>query len=41
MGGLDWQGLPIVAEVLGIEDLETLVAQLCAIRNRLSMDNRS
>ncbi len=34
MGGIDWSGLPIVAEVLGIEDIETLVLQLCVIRNR-------
>lgn len=32
LGGLEWAGLPIVAELLGIEDVETLVRQLIAIR---------
>jgi hypothetical protein len=32
LGGLDWSGLPLVAEVLGIEDIEMLVAQLVVIR---------
>jgi len=33
MGGLDWAALPIVAEMLGIEDTETLIVQLVAIRD--------
>lgn len=34
MGGtLDWAGLPLVAELLGIDDLETLIVQLAAIRD--------
>lgn len=33
LGGLDWAGLPHVAEMLGIEDLEMLVTQLVAIRD--------
>jgi hypothetical protein len=34
MGGtIDWAGLPLVAEMLGIEDLEILVAQLAALRD--------
>lgn len=32
-GALDWAGLPLVAEMLGIEDLEILVAQLAALRD--------
>lgn len=34
LGGLDWAGLPIVAELLGIEDLEMLVVQLVVIRDQ-------
>ncbi len=35
MGGkLDWSALEVVAELLGITDLETLVLQLVAIRDR-------
>lgn len=35
MGGkLDWSALDPVAELLGITDLETLVLQLVAIRDR-------
>lgn len=33
LGGLDWAGLPIIAEILGIEDLEMLVAQLIVLRD--------
>ncbi len=33
MGGLDWTALPIVAELLGIEDIDTLIAQLVALRD--------
>ncbi len=33
MGGLDWQALPIVAEMIGVTDIETLVVQLVAIRD--------
>ncbi len=32
-GAIDWAGLPLVAEMLGIEDLEILVAQLAALRD--------
>lgn len=35
MGGqIDWSALPIVAELLGFTDLETLLEQLCALRDR-------
>jgi hypothetical protein len=33
MGGLDWSGLPVVVEVLGISDVERLVRQLKVIKN--------
>lgn len=33
MGGIDWAALPVVAEMLGIDDIETLVLQLVAIRD--------
>jgi hypothetical protein len=32
MGGIDWAALPVVAEMLGIEDVETLILQLIEIR---------
>jgi hypothetical protein len=33
MGGMDWDGLPIVAELLGVDDIEQLVRQLVLIRD--------
>lgn len=33
LGGVEWQGIPVVAEMLGIEDVEKLVHQLIAIRD--------
>lgn len=33
MGGLDGSLLPVVAEMLGVDDIETLVVQLAAIRD--------
>lgn len=32
MGGIDWTALPIVSEMLGINDADLLIAQLAAIR---------
>lgn len=32
MGGLDWSGLPIVAELLGIQDPESLIDRLAVIK---------
>ncbi|MES2959804.1 MAG: hypothetical protein V4792_16565 [Pseudomonadota bacterium] len=32
MGGIDWAGLPLVAELLGMPDLELLTDALLAIR---------
>ena len=34
MGGqIDWAGLPLVADLLGLDDLEMLVEQLAALRD--------
>jgi len=33
MGGIDWLALDVVAEMLGITDLETLITQLVTIRD--------
>jgi len=30
--GLDWQALPLLVEVHGVTDIETLIAELVAIR---------
>ena len=32
MGGLDWAGLPIVAELLGIDEIESRVHRLMTIK---------
>jgi hypothetical protein len=34
MGGLNWSALPIVAEMIGVEDIELLIEQLVIIRNK-------
>lgn len=33
MGGIDWSALPMVIDLLGVSDPETLIAQLVAIRD--------
>lgn len=33
-GKVDWVGLELVAEVLGIQDIEALIADLLTIRDR-------
>lgn len=38
MGGIDWAGLPVVADMLGVTDIEVLVVELTAIRD---FQNRS
>lgn len=38
MGGIDWAALPIVCEMLGIQDVETLIVQLVAIRDHQNKD---
>jgi hypothetical protein len=32
-GGLDWAALPVVAELLGSNDIDLLIRQLCLIRD--------
>lgn len=32
MGGIDWAALPVVAEMLGVADVDQLVRQLVTIR---------
>lgn len=32
MGGMDWRALDVVAELLGVEDIERFVVQLLTIR---------
>jgi hypothetical protein len=32
-GAIDWTGLPVVCEILGIEDIELLIKQLILIRD--------
>lgn len=38
MGGLDWAGLPVVVELMGIDDIEALVTRLAAIKNHRPPD---
>ena len=33
MGGLEWQALPAIVEMLGIDDVEGLITLLVEIRN--------
>ena len=33
MGGMDWAALPLVADILGAEDIERLVREIVAIRD--------
>lgn len=33
MGGLDWNGLPVVCEMLGIDDPQRLIVQLATLRD--------
>ena len=33
-GSIDWTALPTICELLGIRDIETLLSQLMAIRDR-------
>ena len=40
MAGLDWHALPVVCEVLGVEDVERLVQQLLILRNAMREETR-
>jgi len=31
---IDWSALPLIADLLGFTELETLIDQLCALRDR-------
>jgi len=33
MGGMDWAALPMVVELLGIEEVDILIMELTAIRD--------
>jgi hypothetical protein len=35
---LDWAGVPMVVELFGIDDVETLVTLLAHIRNEMGKD---
>ena len=41
MGGIDWAGLPIVVEMLGIHDPESLIARLQVIRAYKPTENQN
>jgi hypothetical protein len=38
-GGMEWSAIPIVADVLGIRDVERLIHQLVAIRDRQNREH--
>ncbi len=33
MGGVDWQAIPIMAEIFGVQDVEIFIEQLVTIRD--------
>lgn len=35
MGGMDWQALPVVAEMVGVTEIEPFIVRLTAIRDWL------
>lgn len=40
MGGLDWSGLPLVAELLGIDDPAALIERLLTIKQFVVQQHR-
>ena len=34
-GSIDWAGLPMIAEMYGVADIEAMIARLGAIRSHL------
>jgi hypothetical protein len=39
MGGqIDWSALPLIADLLGFDELDVLIGQLCALRDRNQQD---
>lgn len=40
MGGqIDWAGLPLIADLLGFDDLEVLIVQLTCLRDQMRQDD--
>lgn len=39
MGGLDWAALPLVVEMLGVNDVEPFILSLIAIRDFQTREN--
>ena len=40
MGGLDWAGLPVIAEWLGVQDMDDLLHRLAVIKAHRSAADR-
>lgn len=40
MGGMDWAGLPLVCEMLGVTDAEALIGRMQVIRNYKPNENQ-
>lgn len=40
MGGMDWAGLPLVCELLGVTDAEALIGRMQVIRNYNVKENQ-
>ena len=40
MGGMDWAGLPLVCELLGVTDAEALIGRMQVIRNYKPNENQ-
>jgi hypothetical protein len=41
MGGMDWDGLPLVCEMLGITDVEALIWRMQVIKNYKPTENQN
>jgi hypothetical protein len=39
MGGLNWAALPVVAEMLGVDDVDRLVRDLVTMRNHFKAED--
>ncbi len=38
MQGIDWNGLPVIVDMLGIKDIEMLIYQLIVIREHFNVE---
>jgi hypothetical protein len=38
LGGMEWAGIPLVAEILGYDDIEILITELATIRDEQRKD---